>query len=347
MGTTEDEVTPARRATTTPEQFVTRRMTLRHARTLLAVMEAGSVSAAADRLNVTQPAVSKTLAEIEEGVGAPLFAGSKRHPRPTALCMRLATLARKLEAALRRAANEAGSFARGATGELVIGASNAALQGLLPDAAVEMLAEFPNLTLTFSGHPVERMFDELRAGSIDVVLARVPWDEHPADLRPTLLGNVPEVLVVSRRHAMAADRSRITWEAACGSAWLWPVKGTRKRELQDRMWRRNALPAPSSVVELGDTALALSLLQRCELFAILPQHTAEMAQRLGVADTVPLAVDYELGDLYLWHTNEPQTEVVERFKQVVSRIARQRVAAGLPVLPTRGRQEAAFALQAG
>ena len=47
------------------EHFVNRRLTLRHLRVLRALHEAGSLSEAAERLHVTQPAVSKTLTEIE------------------------------------------------------------------------------------------------------------------------------------------------------------------------------------------------------------------------------------------------------------------------------------------
>ena len=310
---------PTRPEPMAPEQFVARRMTLRHARVLLAVLEAGGVSAAADRLNVTQPAVSKALAEIEDGIGAPLFVGGKRNPRPTVMCSRLATLARKLEANLQRAADEMGAFFRGGSGELLIGTTGAALQRVMPEVVVAMKAEFPSLTLTITTPPAARLFDELRAGRIDLVIARVPRDEHPADLRSLPLGPMPDVLVVSRQHPAAARPERIDWAGACESAWLWPLKGTRKREQQERFWRRQGLPRPHSLVELGDAALALALLQRQPLFAVLPLHTAEQAVRQGAAVIVPLPVDLGLGDLALWHLDEPQSAVVQHLKDAATR----------------------------
>lgn len=291
-------------------------MTLRHARVLLAVLEAGDLQGAAERLNVTQPAVSKALTEMEEGLGAPLFAGNRRHQRPTALCVRLAAAARALEANVRRAAEEIGAVARGAAGELLIGASNVALIRLVPQAIALMQREFPRLNLNVISHPVPRMFDELRAGRIDVLVARAPFHVPPGDLCTTGLGDIPEVVVASVSHPLSSAR-RLTWEAACGSAWLWPLKGTRKRDLQDRFWRRQGLPRPDSVIEVGDTALSLSLLQGNPMFAVLPLHSAQMAERFGIARIVSLKVDLPLGDLSMWHVLEPQGEVVQRFKAIV------------------------------
>lgn len=308
-------------SSTEAEQFVARRITLRHARVLLAVLEAGTVSGAAERLSVTQPAISKTLAEIEDGLGAPLFAGGKRNPRPTPVCQRLAVLARKLEANLRRAADDVGSVARGASGELLIGTSNAALLRIVPDVMAAMRREFPRLTLNITSHPVAKLFDDLRAGRIDIMMARVPREEHPADLRAITLGRVPEVLVISRCHPLSSAR-RISWEGACESDWIWPLKGTRKRELQERLWRRLGLPQPHSLIELGDSALAIALMDRQPLFAILPLHTAELAEHFGVAKILPLEVDFDMGELSLWHVQEPQTDVVERFKTIVEGVLR-------------------------
>ena len=310
---------PARPAPMAPEQFVARRMTLRHARVLLAVLETGGVSAAADRLNVTQPAVSKALAEVEDGLGAPLFVGSKRNPRPTLMCSRLAALARKLEANLQRAADEVSAFFKGGAGELMIGTTGSALHRVIPEVVVAMKAEFPSLTLNIATPPAARLFDDLRAGQLDLVIARVPRDEYPADLKAVPLGPMQDVLVVGHQHPSVASVEHISWESACESTWLWPLKGTRKREQQDRFWRRNGLPRPRSTVEVADGGLALALLQRQRLFAVLPLHTAQQAVRQGAASIVPLPVDLGLGDLVLWHLDEPQSPVVERLKGIATR----------------------------
>ena len=82
------------------EHFVMRRMSLRHARVLLALRDTGNISAAADLLHVTQPAVSKTLAELEQGLGQTLFVRRGRNMQPTPLGRRLLVLAVKLDADL-------------------------------------------------------------------------------------------------------------------------------------------------------------------------------------------------------------------------------------------------------
>ena len=112
--------------TTSPEaaeQFVSRRLSLRHARVLLALEDTGNVSQAADMLHVSQPAVSKALAELEQGLGQTLFLRRGRNMQPTPVGRRLLVLARKLEGDLQRAAGDVAAMVRGASGEVRIGAT--------------------------------------------------------------------------------------------------------------------------------------------------------------------------------------------------------------------------------
>ena len=72
-------------------------MSLRHVRVLLALALEKGLGAAADALHVTQPAVSKALAEIEAGPGNALFSRRERGFRATSLGPKVITLARKLQ----------------------------------------------------------------------------------------------------------------------------------------------------------------------------------------------------------------------------------------------------------
>ncbi|MDP1533685.1 MAG: LysR family transcriptional regulator [Rubrivivax sp.] len=130
------------------QAFVMRRMSLRHMRVLLALAEERGLSAAAEALHVTQPAVSKALAEIEQGLGATLYSRRGRGFRATSLGSKLIALARKLEADLTRGGEDVASTVRGASGELLIGATNAALAQVLPEAMAAMKRDHPNVTLS-------------------------------------------------------------------------------------------------------------------------------------------------------------------------------------------------------
>lgn len=298
------------------EQFVRRRMSLRHLRTLIALKEAASLSAAAEVLHVTQPAVSKTLAEIEQGLGQTLFIRHGRGLRATALGERMVQLARKLEADLQRGGEDLAAMVRGAAGELLIGATNAALAHVMPEAMAQMKARYPHITLSVRTHALRDLFQELRQGRLDLVVARVSQDDPPADLESHTLIEQREALVISTHHPLARARL-VGWETLSEQTWIWPLPGTRSRALQDRLWAQRGIPLPRNVIETGDLMLSLSLMRRMPCLTIMPLHAARLATQHGIGLILPLDADLGLADLTVWHLAEPQSEQVLHFMRLL------------------------------
>jgi len=298
------------------EDYVSQRLTLRHLRVLLAVAKEGSVSAAAESLHVTQPAISKVLTEMENGLGQTLFIRRGRRIRATALCERLLALGRKLEIDLRRGGEDVASLARGVSGELLIGATNAALTDLLPDAMVVMKTESPGVALSVRTHALTTMFEDLRQGRLDVVLARVQALESPGDLERVSLMRQKEVLVISSCHPLAASR-RFSWEMLAEQSWVWPLPGTRMRVLQDRLFQSKNLALPTNLLQTDDLMVTISMMRRMPLVGYLPEHVARTTARDGHVKILPLGADLPLDEMCVWHLREPQSELVERFKQLL------------------------------
>lgn len=302
------------------EAFITRRLSLRHLRLILALNEGKSISAAADLLHVTQPAVSKSLSELELGLGQTLFVRRGRGFQATALGERLIALARKLESDLRRGSEDVASIVRGTRGELQIGATNAALPQLLPDAMALMKQERPLVTISVRTHALSDLIDELRQGRRDLVLARVPPIEMPPDIEGQVLLRQHEVVVISCIHPLAQQR-QLAWDQLHQLAWVGQLPGTRMRGLMDRMWQELELAPPSNLIETGDIMLVLSMMKRLPLLAMMPQHVARLAAQQGIVKILALEAKVGLADLALWHLREPQSELVERFKALLHQVA--------------------------
>src|SRR5919198_1430263 len=111
---------------------VGRRLKLRDLHILLAVLEAGAMSKAASRLAISQPAVSKAIADIEYTVGLPLIDRTRKGLVPTAYGRALARRAAIVFDELKQAVDELESLADPTVGELRIGSSEAMAAGLLP-----------------------------------------------------------------------------------------------------------------------------------------------------------------------------------------------------------------------
>ncbi|MFO1250677.1 MAG: LysR family transcriptional regulator [Inhella sp.] len=302
--------------------FVQRRLTLRHLRVLEAMHATGKLSAAADLLNVTQPAVSKTLSELEKGLGQTLFARSKRGVHATVLGERLIALGRRLEGELQRSSDEMRTILNGALGELQIGATNAALPQVLPDALAAMKKAHPLITLTVRTHALSDLISELRQGRLDLVLARLPPHEMPTDLEGQMLMRQPEVLVISTQHPLAQLR-HWSWDALQGEAWIGHLPGTRTRALHDQLWSRLGLAPPANQIVCGDAMLSLALLRRMPLLAILSRPLARFAAQQGLVKILPLEADLGLAELSVWHLRNPQSPWVEAFKRQLASAARE------------------------
>ncbi|WP_416759278.1 LysR family transcriptional regulator [Roseateles sp. So40a] len=304
---------PAAPSQESAEHFVLRRMSLRHARVLLALHDTGTLSAAAERLHVTQPAVSKTLAELEQGLGQTLFLRQGRHLLPTALGRRMLALARKLDADVQRAAGDVATLVRGASGEVRVGATNAALARLLPRAITAMKRENPGVTLSVRTHALRSLFAELHAGTLDLVVARAMPQDEPLGLARVALVPQPEVLTMSAHHPLAGTPN-LGWEALSRQRWIWHLPGTRTRLRMDRFWQDMGLAPPADLIESGDAMLALSLMRDMPLVAVMAHDMAMVAARRGVVVILPHPVDLGFGPMGIWHLPDAQVEAVERFK---------------------------------
>lgn len=297
------------------EAFVMRRMSLRHLRVLKALADAGSLSGAADLLHVTQPAISKTLGEIERSIGQTLIARRGRNIRLTPVAQRLVELGERMDAMLRRGGEEVASLVRGTSGELLIGATNAALTDFLSDALARMKAEHPLLAISVRTHALTAMFEDLRAGRLDLVIARQAHGTPP-DLDYELLLPTHEVVAISAKHPLATHR-KLSWETLNEQPWIWPLPGTSSRARRDAFWRELGLPLPTDVLQTDDLMLTMGMLKRLPLVTIMPQHLAQSAARSGIVRILPLHVDLGLGNLCIWQLRDVNSPPVQHFKSAL------------------------------
>lgn len=179
------------------------RLRLRHLNCFMEVARTGSVAAAAEALHVTQPAVSKTLRELEVILGNPLFDRTGRRLKMNAsgaafqkfTGSALGDLARA-QAAVRGA--QAGEV------KLNIGVLPTAATDLLPRAAVAFREHHPNCVLRVSTGPNWLLLSQLREGALDMVVGRMAEPDRMEGLSFAQLYPEEVVAVVRPDHPMQA-----------------------------------------------------------------------------------------------------------------------------------------------
>ncbi len=147
---------------------------LRHIEVFHAVMEEGSVSKAADRLHLTQPAISIALTRLEDMLGFPLFHRSKGHfaPRPEAYQLHLD--AELSIMAVEQFSNRARLIKQGGTGLLRVGAIGAAAFGLMPELVTRFTAENPLVEIDLQVRSSHQIAYFVGNGQSDIGLVEAP-----------------------------------------------------------------------------------------------------------------------------------------------------------------------------
>ena len=180
------------------------RLRLRHVRAFLAVARAGSLTAAAEELHITQPAASKTIRELEDVLGAPLFDRTGRRLRPNEAGRAFATYAGRAWSDLARAQQAARGPGAGA--RIAVGVLPTAATDLLPRAATAFAGKHPGAVLRAVTGPNWLLLSQLREGALDLVVGRMAAPEAMEGLLFEQL-YAEEVILAARPGHSLAGRS--------------------------------------------------------------------------------------------------------------------------------------------
>ena len=147
------------------------RLRLRHLRVFLEVARERSLTSAAHVLGVSQPALSKTVRELEDIVGATLFDRSPRGLELSGAGLRFHAHAARVEQDLVRAGDAA--RAASVTSQMRVGALPTAATDLVPRASLDFAVRHPACGLVIATGPNDRLLADLRSGVLDLVVGRL------------------------------------------------------------------------------------------------------------------------------------------------------------------------------
>ena len=222
---------------------------------LLRIAEHGSYTRAAAAQGVSQPALSNSIAALEQSLGVRLVDRTPHGSSLTDLGQLLAGHATALEALLTRAADDVTLRKQGLAGSLVIGVSPIASAQLVPAALARLKAETPGIAVTVTERPDDDLMAGLRTGQIDVVVSPAGLQADPPDIERELLIQDRFVIVAGPKHPAAgrqgvpaADRKGVPLKALRGAQWVMPDAHTamyRQIELlfaaENEPWPRDCI----------------------------------------------------------------------------------------------------------
>lgn len=299
------------------------RLQLRHLRCLAAVGQERNLVRAAKVLALTQPAVSKTVAELEDIVGRQLLLRRRRGVDLTAAGEVLLRHSVATLRGLREGVSLALDETEGDQLRVVVGALPNMAASLLPEAIALLTREHPQLRVRVVSGTNAQLMTQLRQGEIDLVVGRLAQPSAMVDLSFVQLYSEPLLLVARPGHPLAGKTGPVLAALAAYP----PVQGTLVRDTADAFLfaRGNALP--SAVIETTDTSFALGLLRRTDAIWFAPKGAVDSALALG--EVLRLDVDTRITDGPVGITQRRAGEPgdgVRRLVEAIEQVLRQRSA---------------------
>ena len=292
-------------------------MELRHLRYFLAVADELHFGRAAARLHISQPPLSQQIRQLEEELGFDLFLRTRRRVRLTDAGHAFREEAQAVLERLAKATLAAQRVARGETGALAVGFVASATYAVLPRLYRRFRERQPGVSLTLSEMSTAEQVEALRAGQIQVGLARTPVGDEALAAEP--LREEPLVLALPARHRLAARRALALRALADEPFVLFPREPRPGWVDVVQAACRGAGFRPIVAQEVLELSAAVTLVAAGIGVTLVPESA--QALRIGGVVYRPLRPPAPTTLLVALHSAEHPPPVVERFLEVAREVA--------------------------
>lgn len=253
--------------------FIRARLKTRQLLLLVAVAEEGNIHRAALVLNMSQPAASKLLKDLEDVLEVSLFDRLPRGMRPTWYGETMIRHARVALASLNQAHNELEAAKSGQFGQVSIGAITSPALMVLPEAVQRVKAEHPDLRVSVQIETSDVLIEKLNQNKLDILVARLFAQHDKSDLRYEVLTDEPISLVARPGHPLLqANNLKLTHLADAG--WIVPPAGSVLRHRFELMFQEVGLRAPVNLIETGALLFTSKMLQKSDMLSVLSTDVA-------------------------------------------------------------------------
>lgn len=266
---------------------------LSHLQLLVALDEYRHIGQAAKHLSLTQPAVSKIVANIEELFELTLFIRSTRGTEPTAYGETVVRFARSVLADYDRTRDEIAAVASGAAGRVNVGAMVVATPVLLAKAIERLKESSSQTSVMVETGDLKRLLPLLRIGEIDLFIGRLEPGYAAPDLVTIPLYDEPMRIVAPSTHPILKMKEP-QWQDLRELPWVVPPLWASSRIKLNQMFYKHGIVPPVDVVESASFVAILSLMQQRQSIGFLANSVAKYFEEQGLIRIVPINVPIEL-----------------------------------------------------
>lgn len=297
-----------------------RRIKLRHLQCFLEVARSGSVVRAADRLAVTQPAISKTIRELEGTLDVELFDRSGRE----------LTLTKTGKVFLRYAGASMTALMQGvdSLAQARMGGESAIRVGILPTVAariipraVRLFKEGNRTLVSLETGANDTMLGQLRVGELDLVVGRLAQPDQMTGLSFAYLYSEKVAFVVRAGHPLL-DEPDFTLDRIRDYTVLYPIEGSIIRPYVERFLIANGVGAIPDRIETVSNAFGRVYVRETDAIWIISHGVIAMDSAEGALVELPVETEDTLGPVGLTtRAGDPLSPAAQMFVDAVREAA--------------------------
>ncbi|TEA78841.1 LysR substrate-binding domain-containing protein [Allopusillimonas ginsengisoli] len=264
------------------------------------VLRSGSILHASQKLNLTQPAVTKIIHELEGHFGGLLLVRSNRGVYPTDLGKIVGRRAKSLLAEMRHMTDEVNAFNEGMAGQVLVGTLISAAADLLPRAIQLLKARASEVVVTLRVAQMDQLLPALSVGDLDLVVARIPtdvrWQVKSPQIEAEALYTDQLCVVGGIRHPLSSV-PKISLAQALPFPWILPTRDSSLRQTADRLFFDAGLAAPTNIVESLSVLTNVALMLDNKTIGLMPRSAAQQFADARILTILPLTDLPVFGDI--------------------------------------------------
>ncbi|MFW2544445.1 LysR family transcriptional regulator [Primorskyibacter sp. 2E107] len=298
-----------------------RRLKLTHLKLILKIAEVGQIQIAAGALNMSQPAASRILADIERDVAAPLFTRTPKGMEVTPVGSAFLRHARVVLSELDSLEAEVQGLIKGQAGEVRIGAVTGPAVGILMPVIQQIRDAAPDMAISIDVSPSSDLVRGLEEGRFDFILARIPgWQDsreflvHPARAETVRL-------VVRKGHPLAG-RPGVRLRDLLSYDWVIQERGSPIRQAVEMAFLNAGEPTPPRVINSSSLLIVLSSISASDTISPQSREVADLLEGDGFAGsmtTIDVAEEISVSPYFVirHHTRELNQAAAMVFERVL------------------------------
>jgi len=275
------------------------------------IAEQRHLGRAAERLRLSQPALSKSLRRLEEAMQVKLFNRNAKGLELTAEGSLLLARARDLRLSLRSVAREVTDVSQGRAGLLRIGVGPVISTQLISNALARLFIEAPRVAARVTISDADEIIPALRKGELDLNI-NLMHATPPEGLCYVQLYEEEFVVCASKDHRLSSQ-SEVRLEELNNARWALTESVFPTQQMLRRVFEKHGMPPPQVALESRSLAVRLQAVASSDLLAYTSRHMIEQfvadGHALAVLPVHELAWRRPVGAI---HRNEPYLHAVAR-----------------------------------